>query len=132
MICRFFFSSRSRNTRCALVTGVQTGALPISNPALKVRDAEEWEREAGPDDAAIRLIEAMAGDAVLPGFVGRTELGLPRKTGTIDVPLVAEYTGAELTGQRFRLRSPGTAPLNPRQDCESPPGATAFAFVPGV
>src|SRR3546814_1425925 len=26
----FFFSSRRRNTRCALVTGVQTCALPIS------------------------------------------------------------------------------------------------------
>src|SRR3546814_10044404 len=31
----FFFSSRRRHTRCALVTGVQTCALPISdNPAL--------------------------------------------------------------------------------------------------
>src|SRR3546814_10389841 len=28
----FFFSSRSRHTRCALVTGVQTCALPISRP----------------------------------------------------------------------------------------------------
>src|SRR3546814_16176616 len=27
-----FFSSRRRHTRCALVTGVQTCALPISNP----------------------------------------------------------------------------------------------------
>src|SRR3546814_11224295 len=27
----FFFSSRRRHTRCALVTGVQTCALPISN-----------------------------------------------------------------------------------------------------
>src|SRR3546814_8844509 len=27
---RFFFSSRRRHTRCALVTGVQTCALPIS------------------------------------------------------------------------------------------------------
>src|SRR3546814_4758768 len=27
--CRFFFSSRRRHTRCALVTGVQTCALPI-------------------------------------------------------------------------------------------------------
>src|SRR3546814_3639105 len=26
----FFFSSRSRHTRCAIVTGVQTCALPIS------------------------------------------------------------------------------------------------------
>src|SRR3546814_4840788 len=29
-ICYFFFSSRRRHTICALVTGVQTGALPIS------------------------------------------------------------------------------------------------------
>src|SRR3546814_9822525 len=32
----FFFSSRRRHTRCALVTGVQTCALPISmTPAVK-------------------------------------------------------------------------------------------------
>src|SRR3546814_6046916 len=30
----FFFSSRRRHTRCALVTGVQTCALPISGLAL--------------------------------------------------------------------------------------------------
>src|SRR3546814_18373548 len=30
MSCFFFFSSRRRHTRCALVTGVQTCALPIS------------------------------------------------------------------------------------------------------
>src|SRR3546814_15798564 len=29
VICSFFFSSRRRHTRCALVTGVQTCALPI-------------------------------------------------------------------------------------------------------
>src|SRR3546814_17342000 len=29
-ICHFFFSSRRRHTICALVTGVQTCALPIS------------------------------------------------------------------------------------------------------
>src|SRR3546814_7270855 len=30
LFCFFFFSSRRRHTRCALVTGVQTCALPIS------------------------------------------------------------------------------------------------------
>src|SRR3546814_14356068 len=36
MLCFFFFSSRRRHTICALVTGVQTCALPISArlPAL--------------------------------------------------------------------------------------------------
>src|SRR3546814_3776820 len=32
--CVFFFSSRRRHTRCALVTGVQTCALPIFHYAL--------------------------------------------------------------------------------------------------
>src|SRR3546814_5944892 len=31
----FFFSSRRRHTRCALVTGVQTCALPISTAAAR-------------------------------------------------------------------------------------------------
>src|SRR3546814_2363342 len=34
----FFFSSRRRHTRCALVTGVQTCALPISVPRSHWRD----------------------------------------------------------------------------------------------
>src|SRR3546814_4391771 len=35
-VCTFFFSSRRRHTRCALVTGVQTCALPISIIAILV------------------------------------------------------------------------------------------------
>src|SRR3546814_6877507 len=34
MSCVFVFSSRRRHTRCALVTGVQTCALPISAAAM--------------------------------------------------------------------------------------------------
>src|SRR3546814_15972043 len=40
VVCFFVFSSRRRHTRCALVTGVQTCALPIYtifNPITKVR-----------------------------------------------------------------------------------------------
>src|SRR3546814_4884517 len=33
----FFFSSRRRHTRCALVTGVQTCALPIYPPIVSVQ-----------------------------------------------------------------------------------------------
>src|SRR3546814_9230145 len=32
----FFFSSRRRHTRCALVTGVQTCALPIYSPVKEI------------------------------------------------------------------------------------------------
>src|SRR3546814_10770159 len=49
----FFFSSRRRHTRCALVTGVQTCALPISDDvqiavgldsvdAARIENARAW------------------------------------------------------------------------------------------
>src|SRR3546814_2844819 len=37
IVCCFFFSSRRRHTSCALVTGVQTCALPIWSPPLRKR-----------------------------------------------------------------------------------------------
>src|SRR3546814_1856390 len=37
----FFFSSRRRHTRCALVTGVQTCALPISRVVVEIFEVLE-------------------------------------------------------------------------------------------
>src|SRR3546814_9260615 len=47
-VLSFFFSSRRRHTSCALVTGVQTCALPISHlfsVDLHLRDVGEGTRE---------------------------------------------------------------------------------------
>src|SRR3546814_7192098 len=52
----FFFSSRRRHTICALVTGVQTCALPISLPHPRYHDAAK--RGA-----------AMTADILVPMFV---------------------------------------------------------------
>src|SRR3546814_2629055 len=49
----FFFSSRRRHTRCALVTGVQTCALPILSPLIK----DERYRDAILGEAAIIAAE---------------------------------------------------------------------------
>src|SRR3546814_2514704 len=46
VLCYFFFSSRRRHTRCALVTGVQTCALPIL-----------WDTDAGLAAEKLRLVE---------------------------------------------------------------------------
>src|SRR3546814_6331903 len=43
----FFFSSRRRHTRCALVTGVQTCALPIYRQAGPLRLAPLWPHYKG-------------------------------------------------------------------------------------
>src|SRR3546814_13327440 len=43
--CVFLFSSRRRQTRCALVTGVQTCALPISGGGQRRHGDQQGERE---------------------------------------------------------------------------------------
>src|SRR3546814_5059447 len=54
----FFFSSRRRHTRCALVTGVQTCALPIFGlTAPEVLEADV--------DEGILLLEDLGADGVL-------------------------------------------------------------------
>src|SRR3546814_2431164 len=54
----FFFSSRRRHTRCALVTGVQTCALPISEGIVaRLTDYLPCRTERSALQRAIRLSE---------------------------------------------------------------------------
>src|SRR3546814_3787904 len=73
----FFFSSRRRHTRCALVTGVQTCALPIYGMAFG-QGTEQFTRAAlaqpcvnvdEADRLALeeKLVEQLAHGAVRPG-----------------------------------------------------------------
>jgi conjugal transfer pilus assembly protein TraK len=100
----------------------------ITNPALAKVEAAEWETAASPEDAAVRLIEAMASDAVLPGYRARAELSAPRRTEGIEVQLVAEYEGDALTGQHFLIRNLGKDSLMLAAEREAPAGALAFAY----
>src|SRR3546814_3471263 len=67
MCCLFFFvfSSRRRHTRCALVTGVQTCALPIF-PRIDLLDLkprareEEGRGEIGPDRITAEIDDVLA------------------------------------------------------------------------
>src|SRR3546814_14411743 len=73
-ICYFFFSSRRRHTRCALVAGVQTCALPICTLAEKLR----------------------AGGAGIPAFFTRTGVG----TIVADGKEIREFDGEKYVMER--------------------------------
>src|SRR3546814_15281215 len=73
MLFLFFFSSRRRHTRCALVTGVQTCALPIAAVeaavALTPRIANEKKGASAPffsGDARWATVGAHLGAMALP------------------------------------------------------------------
>src|SRR3546814_7219906 len=91
-VCGFFFSSRRRHTRCALVTGVQTCALPIYRDAgggegQSTRFAADRERTDG---------LSWKGTRTLP-----YRLGLQR--GTIDAGHELAPSGAPLRWRRADL-----------------------------
>src|SRR3546814_7214763 len=54
--CIFFFSSRRRHTRCALVTGVQTCALPISLLLLVAVEGLSYEQAARVQDIPVGTV----------------------------------------------------------------------------
>src|SRR3546814_2874872 len=56
----FFFSSRRRHTRCALVTGVQTCALPISGFPGLFLFMERQLASISPGEAAIEVMRSSA------------------------------------------------------------------------
>src|SRR3546814_4633894 len=53
----FFFSSRRRHTRCALVTGVQTCALPISGHGAQYRHAHSRSDAIMADNPMLKFVE---------------------------------------------------------------------------
>src|SRR3546814_10617022 len=92
----FFFSSRRRHTRCALVTGVQTCALPISNDGIQI----------GIDEAAIQRVESnKSGEAAFaflqPGGNGRPRLRLVGRANAV------------LQIENHRIRSAGRCLFKP-------------------
>src|SRR3546814_928572 len=90
----FFFSSRRRHTRCALVTGVQTCALPIY-----------------PDDDAIG--GGGGGRGLVQGeFEGHGSLWVSGKRMAAHAASERWNPGASMAGMNESSQVPGTVPYN--------------------
>src|SRR3546814_12787085 len=108
----FFFSSRRRHTRCALVTGVQTCALPISktrkahpptSDGVVAKLASRSSKIFG--SAKVMHWKIMLPSAVVPKTIVEMRIRVARSTGTVptaalraDRKSVAEGTGCSVRG----------------------------------
>src|SRR3546814_13206691 len=110
----FFFSSRRRHTRCALVTGVQTCALPIyalvapppAERRLRRADHRLHARSVRALAAAAALAAAVGGGAGR-GRVAAAVAAVPRapgvRAGTLAVPRARRQRG-QLPRRRLQRR----------------------------
>src|SRR3546814_20669642 len=86
----FFFSSRRRHTRCALVTGVQTCALPIFIQGLSRRIGTHYQRPM-----TISINAAFdSGDIVVESLAGTSARLSIRKDGESDFYPWIHFRGA--------------------------------------
>src|SRR3546814_18490652 len=106
----FFFSSRRRHTRCALVTGVQTCALPICRP--RNRDVESIRIPARPD--AHSALPSPASSQVSPrGPSGGRSTG--RKAAALSILLHNEGIAVTAAHSPDLAAAPNVTPLRVRK-----------------
>src|SRR3546814_10301223 len=98
----FFFSSRRRHTRCALVTGVQTCALPICDEFVKRRDAflRAYARQCrvgGGQDAVDACALSLGDEYGFPDerCTADGPLAKLRRAGGISAPAIGRAAGRE-------------------------------------
>src|SRR3546814_4553783 len=92
LVCYFFFSSRRRHTRCALVTGVQTCALPICRVKLVAGLTHFGTRHPLVQAGMGATLQMLSGNRFVLGF-GRAVPPLFRKLG------IAVLNNAEKIGR---------------------------------
>src|SRR3546814_4903094 len=69
LLCFFFFSSRRRHTRCALVTGVQTCTLPISEMRTLFANLPEADKAA-----VVEALQAANFDPAVDSLTGSVQV----------------------------------------------------------
>lgn len=85
-------------------------ANPGAEVAAKSADADEGDQQAPDlDETAVRLVQAMAVQKVVPGFRMEKAALVPVRVGDITVQLLAQYRGLDLTGRVLRIENTGKA-----------------------
>ena len=108
------------------VRGADAEQVFIANAAIKAEQARDWEVRSSPEDAAVRLAQAMYRSEVLDGFDIRQSVLEPVTVGKLEVQQVGEYRGADLKGLILRVRNSGREAQVLNENMLAARGAVAF------
>ena len=121
---------------CA-IENVEAQQIFLSNLAAVAKDkagSDDAIDEVAPDgdETAVRLIQAMASQQVVPGYrLQRPALAAVR-VGDLSVQQIAEYRGLDLTGRVIRIENISASPVTLTEEQVAPAGATAVSIATSV
>ena len=92
-----------------------------------VTDSEEAAPDA--DETAVRLIQAMASQEIVPGYRMRRSALVPVQAGDVTVQLVAEYEGLDVVGRVVRIENSSSAPIEITEGRIAPSDALAVSIA---
>ena len=113
---------------CA-VEPIEAAQVFIANPEIARDDAARWERETPLEEAAVRLVQAMANQTTIDGYRVRQAATPPSRVGEIEVQTIADYRGAEFAGHVLRLANRGSKPIALNSSDLAPRDALAIAIA---
>ena len=96
----------------------------------KAEKTDESDVEApDADETAVRLIQAMASQEVVPGYRMRRSALVPVQAGDLTVQLVAEYEGQDVVGRIVRIENGSAAPVEISEARIAPTDAIAVSIA---
>lgn len=108
------------------VKGQEAEQVFIANRAVTSDAARDWEVRTSPEDAAVRLAQAMYRSEEIEGFEVRQAVLEPVQLGKLEVQQLGEYRGADLKGLILRVRNTGREPLALNENLLAARGSLAF------
>jgi len=102
----------------------------LSNPSAlaKAENASDEEAPDG-DETAVRLVQAMASQKVVPGYHMTRSALVPVRSGDLSVQLVSEYEGLDLVGRVIRIENLGAKPALLSETMIAPTSSVAVSIA---
>lgn len=115
------------------VQAVEAQQIFLANPdataKAEVVDATDEDEEApDSDETAVRLIQAMVSQKVVPGYRLERPALVPVKVGQLIVQQVAQYAGQDVTGHVIRIENASEAAVTLSEGDVAPVNALAVAI----
>lgn len=112
------------------VEPIEAQQVFLSNQAAVARPESPSDEEAPDgDETAVRLVQAMASQKVVPGYHMARAALVPVRSGDLSVQLVSEYQGLDFVGRVIRIENLGSKPALLSESMIAPSASVAVSIA---